>query len=547
MKRIYLLLIYVFCWGLLSAQWRIDEIPGGHTSSLSHTGEVMAVGFIDHVKVYGSISYSSTTAQIGSDILFADTPLVAISGDGNRVGIIGETLAIARIYDLVNGDWVQVGTDISFTNGGTHHNSISLSPDGNRIALGGATNTVQVYELMAGDWTQMGSNINGENTSDRFGTSVALSANGSILAVGAPHNNNANGAFAGHVRVFEWSENSWMQIGIDLDGVYADEEFGTSVALSDDGTRLVAGAPYYTGRSTLDSMGVLRIFDYIESEWSMEPYGEIEGLRRGNKFGYYVDVSADGSKITGVAPAPTIYDNEYVGFYQLFQRLGYPYYEWKGLRTFASNEEEDFSKLTMSGNGNRVGFTRVSNDESSIYIYDGFIFLPIQLTTFQAKIQHKTTLLTWQTATETHNAGFEIQRSKDASTWEKIAWQDGQGDAQTPHDYTYRDENPLSGISYYRLKQIDFDGTSSHSDIVKVEYESSSLSIYPNPVKNTLHIADLNDNTIQNITIFDQMGRQVIRQNTNTNTLNVSTLPSGIYIIQVTLDKGVFSDRFIVK
>ena len=171
------------------------------------------------------------------------------------------------------------------------------------------------------------------------------------------------------------------------------------------------------------------------------------------------------------------------------------------------------------------------------------VVLPIELTHFQAQIKQKTTLLTWQTATETHNYGFEIQRSKDGTTWQKIGWQDGQGDSQTAHDYTHTDENPLSGTSYYRLKQIDFDGAFSYSDIVKVDYASSGISIYPNPVKNTLHIADLNDNTIQNITIFDQMGRQILLQ----NTLDVSALSSGVYIIQVVLDSGVFSDRFIVK
>jgi len=188
------------------------------------------------------------------------------------------------------------------------------------------------------------------------------------------------------------------------------------------------------------------------------------------------------------------------------------------------------------------------NSIEEVAFESGCFILPIELTHFQAQIQNKATLLTWQTATETHNKGFEIQRSKDAITWEKVAWQDGQGDSQTPHDYTYKDENPLSGTSYYRLKQIDFDGTFTYSDIVNVDYVGrTDISIYPNPVKSTLHIADLNDNTIQNISIFDQMGRQVILQDTKANTLDVSALASGVYIIQVVLDNGIFSDRFIVK
>lgn len=174
--------------------------------------------------------------------------------------------------------------------------------------------------------------------------------------------------------------------------------------------------------------------------------------------------------------------------------------------------------------------------------------LPVELTTFQAQIQNKSTLLTWQTATETQNEGFEIQRSKDGKDWEKIAWQDGQGDSQTPNDYRYVDENPFSGESYYRLKQVDFDGMFSYSDIVNVNYErSSNISIYPNPTKNTLHIANLNENTIKQIIIYDKMGRQLIVQNDSENTIDVSALSSGIYIIKVKLENGVFGDKFMVE
>ena len=202
---------------------------------------------------------------------------------------------------------------------------------------------------------------------------------------------------------------------------------------------------------------------------------------------------------------------------------------------------------TINIYGNRVGNYNIGTgcgDEEEVF---SGCYLPIELVHFQAQNQNKTTLLTWQTATETHNEGFEIQRSKDGNTWEKISWQDGQGDSQTPHDYTYTDRQPLSGTSYYRLKQIDFDGAFSHSEIVRIRHEQTSVSIYPNPVRNTLNIADLNGGTIQNITIFDQMGRQILQQNTNAPTVNVSAFSSGIYMIQVTLDSGVFSDRFIVK
>jgi len=172
---------------------------------------------------------------------------------------------------------------------------------------------------------------------------------------------------------------------------------------------------------------------------------------------------------------------------------------------------------------------------------------PITLTYFQAKIDNKTTLLTWQTATETNNAGFEIQRSTDAINWEKIAWQDGQGTTTSPHTYTHRDENPLFGTSYYRLKQVDFDGAFEYTDIVQVNYEGRDISIFPNPVENMLHISDLNGENIQNIIIYDQTGKAIHAQSMPGNTIDVSTLFPGMYILKIAVKGEVFYRKFIVQ
>ncbi len=174
-------------------------------------------------------------------------------------------------------------------------------------------------------------------------------------------------------------------------------------------------------------------------------------------------------------------------------------------------------------------------------------YLPITLTDFQAKIENKSTLLTWQTATETNNAGFEIQRSTDAINWEKIAWQDGQGTTTTAHTYTYRDKNPLFDISYYRLKQVDFDGAFEYTDVVQVSYEGRDISIYPNPVENMLHIGDLNGENIQQMSIYDQTGRAVHTNQIPGNTIDVSTLSPGMYILKITVKGEVFCRKFIVN
>ena len=91
-------------------------------------------------------------------------------------------------------------------------------------------------------WNQIGSYIGGEAAGDNFGSSVALSGDGTIVAIGAPYND-GSGANAGSVRVYKNVSNTWTKIGSDIDGEAAGDLSGYSLALSNDGTVLAIGAP----------------------------------------------------------------------------------------------------------------------------------------------------------------------------------------------------------------------------------------------------------------------------------------------------------------
>ena len=95
----------------------------------------------------------------------------------------------------------------------------------------------------SGTWTQVGSDIDGEAANDYFGTSVSMSADGTRVAIGAP-DNDGNGTRAGHVRVYSESGGVWTQVGADIDGKASGDNFGHSVSMSSDGTRVVIGARY---------------------------------------------------------------------------------------------------------------------------------------------------------------------------------------------------------------------------------------------------------------------------------------------------------------
>ncbi len=116
-----------------------------------------------------------------------------------------------------------------------------------------------------------------------------------------------------------------------------------------------------------------------------------------------------------------------------------------------------------------------------------FQVIPVELTGFTSKVIDNSALLNWSTATELNNFGFEIQRTNDRTftNWNSIGFVIGKGTTSEPQYYSFRDENLTSGKYYYRLKQIDFDGSFEYSHIVEVDIvnpnEFALSQNYPNP------------------------------------------------------------------
>jgi hypothetical protein len=177
--------------------------------------------------------------------------------------------------------WEQIGSDIDGEAAGDLSGySVSLSSDGTILAVGAPTNDgngsnsghVRVYQLAGSTWTQLGSDIDGEASQDQSGWSVSLSADGTILAIGALFND-GGASDAGHVRVYQWSGSAWVQMGSDIDGQSAGDLSGNSVSLSGDGTVLAIGEPTNDGDGYIS--GRVRVYGWTGSAW--DPLGTING------------------------------------------------------------------------------------------------------------------------------------------------------------------------------------------------------------------------------------------------------------------------------
>lgn len=178
---------------------------------------------------------------------------------------------------------------------------------------------------------------------------------------------------------------------------------------------------------------------------------------------------------------------------------------------------------------------------------DGISPLPVSLISFEAKRQGYGAALNWQTSSEINNEGFEVQRSKDGVSWTKIGFVNGHGNSEIIRDYNYGDAGPNAvGKVYYRLKQIDFNGQFTYSEIRTVNFENvidytqSSYSIAPNPVTDAFRISWTAENDEPVYLLLSDMSGNIIyqrqlnsRKGDNTQEINTESWKSGSYIITI--------------
>ena len=125
--------------------------------------------------------------------------------------------------------------------------------------------TFLLFSSFALSQTQLGADIDGEAATDNSGSSVSMSSDGSRVAIGA-WMNDGNGTSSGHVRVYEYASGAWTQLGADIDGEDAGDSSGSSVSMSSDGSRVAIGSQSNDGNGS--NSGHVRIYEYANSAWT---------------------------------------------------------------------------------------------------------------------------------------------------------------------------------------------------------------------------------------------------------------------------------------
>lgn len=176
--------------------------------------------------------------------------------------------------------------------------------------------------------------------------------------------------------------------------------------------------------------------------------------------------------------------------------------------------------------------------------------LPVGYTQWDIQFQDRKAILTWSTDSEENNEQFFVQRSADGQIWETIGAVAGNGTSSQSHNYMYTDEKPLSGIGYYRLMQVDFNGTPSYTSILSVNaVKADKMAIYPNPAKQSFSVI-MDTKNIEQVTITDPVGKMVevtYTEMPNGITVDCSKLAIGIYTVTVLSQGTKQSERLVIK
>ena len=370
----------------------------GSGVSLSKDGTRMAVGspmssdFATNAGQVRVFEYNNTGAgewsQLGGDI-FGEAEedrtgtAVSLSRDGSRLAIgadkndgSGANAGHVRVfeYTLVTDSWVQMGFDIDGEAAvDLSGRSVSLSDDGDRVAIGGDLNDVggvkvnaghvRVFEYDGSDWVQLGGDMDGESADDRFGISVSLSGDGATVAVGA-FLNDGSASNAGHVRMYGYAADvaAGTQQGADIDGDAAEDRSGYRVSLSDDGHR-VAISSHRNDAAGADS-GSVRVFEFqLESSSWQQLGGGIGGEAPGDLSGWSLSLSGSGERVAvgsqfnadGGVDSGHVRVFEYLAEGDSWVQVG------SALEGEATGDTSGFS-VSLSGDGNRLAIGAPLND-----------------------------------------------------------------------------------------------------------------------------------------------------------------------------------------
>jgi hypothetical protein len=479
--------------------------------------------------------YTFSQTQIGDDIdgissnqsgtsvsLSSDGTIVAIGSPFNNFN--GSESGLARVYEYNTNtsSWEQQGNDIfGISTNDQFGYSISLSDDGSIVAVGARFNgtnaqghvRVFTYNTNNNIWEQLGDDIEGE-AMDSSGTSVSLSSDGSIVAIGSP----AAQTGSGKVRIYQYNTNNgvWEQLGSNLlITTSSGGQFGYSVSLSFDGLTIAIGARLSSEGGTGSGSGLTRILTYNNGSGEWEQQGnDIYSEADNDEFGFSVSLSSDGFIVAIGAPFNDGSTSN-SGHVRVYQYTSGDWTQLGGDIDGESTDDESGYSVSLSNDGLIVGIGARANNN-----YTGHVRI----------YQYNNTLEIWE------QVGIDIDGEAEVDAFGSAVSLSSDGSIVAIGAPLNDGNVSLSGhVRVYSLEQV----LSTDAALFQ------EVSFYPNPTKDQFTIQLKDGIQLQKATIYNQLGQLI--SSSNEINVNVSHLSQGLYFVEVITNQGKATQKLIIE
>lgn len=444
----------------------------------------------------------SQFSQIGQDIdgVAGDQSgySLSLNSSGSRIAIggpfnwsVSNLNGVARMYEYDGSLWFQMGQDIYGATNDNLGNSIAMNDAGDRVVIAKVGNNaqsgaVEVYEYDGNSWVLLGQTISAEEPGENFGFSVAISANGNRIVVGAAATD--AGAFnGGSARVYEFNGSTWNQIGQSVYGLN-NESIGSAVSIDPTGGVIAVGGP-------VANSGVARVYGFNGTSW-VQMGSDLSGTSSGDQFGSSVSLGTDGNFVAIGAPFAGGQSRGEVHVYQLNGN------SWSQTGQTIIGDIGDriggFEGVSIESTGERmvVGSTMNSNNVGS---YSG-----------QARVYYIDGGMWYLGGTiDGESAGDKMGQVSISDDGQKVA---------CGARYNTDGGQSAGHARVFELKNVGLENS-----------ELSSVSVYPNPSSGIINIKS--DAVITSVDVYDLQGRKLDTYEYNSQLQLRQT--KGMYLLRI--------------
>ena len=400
--------------------------------------------------------------------------------------------------------------------------AVSLSADGSKIAVASSGNDgngmqrghVRVFQYNGKDWVKMAANIDGKADNDNSGSSVSLSFDGTKVAIGAT-GNDGGGYNSGHARVFQFTGTRWVQLGGDINGEADMNQSGSSVSMSADGTKLAIGARVHAGGGYL--RGSVRIFQFESGKW-LQTGATLNGEADNDLSGTSVSMSADGANLIVGAPAnggDAGYQRGHVRVYQMnlppSVKTTLPTVE-----VVAQTPIEATERLNVAKEEKPSSVSEKPNVETKVAdmpqntgnsIEIYNTYNTAEIPVFRGFTEGGKNKINWVVSDDVKAKGFYFEKQR-GNDWESLGYLMAYDNVRA---YNYEDNFPSETINYYRIKTVAKDGQLSYSETLAIDndWKLRDIKLQTNESNTYLNIDD-GGQIINSVIVFSPSGQVLL-------------------------------------